>query len=178
MRFGSKKHKKSIKNFGVFKKVSTFAHAIGKYPIVVLKNAEIAQLVEHNLAKVGVASSSLVFRSKLDSCSCDCLFLCQNIFCGTPQLVERNLAPRSQKLQPWQGKQNQRVSAMYAEIAQLVEHNLAKVGVASSSLVFRSKKQRKPLTDICEGLFAYPNLANVVLYSATASFQTKISRTK
>ena len=26
----------------------------------------------------------------------------------------------------------------YAEIAQLVEHNLAKVGVASSSLVFRS----------------------------------------
>ena len=31
----------------------------------------------------------------------------------------------------------------FAEIAQLVEHNLAKVGVASSSLVFRSKiKQR------------------------------------
>ena len=29
--------------------------------------AEIAQLVEHNLAKVGVASSSLVFRSKSSS---------------------------------------------------------------------------------------------------------------
>ena len=28
-------------------------------------SAEIAQLVEHNLAKVGVASSSLVFRSML-----------------------------------------------------------------------------------------------------------------
>ena len=28
------------------------------------KDAEIAQLVEHDLAKVGVASSSLVFRSK------------------------------------------------------------------------------------------------------------------
>ena len=28
-----------------------------------------------------------------------------------------------------------------AEIAQLVEHNLAKVGVASSSLVFRSTKK-------------------------------------
>ncbi len=27
-------------------------------------NAEVAQLVEHNLAKVGVASSSLVFRSQ------------------------------------------------------------------------------------------------------------------
>ena len=29
-----------------------------------------------------------------------------------------------------------------AEIAQLVQHNLAKVGVASSSLVFRSTKKR------------------------------------
>ena len=33
-------------------------------PGVLEKNAEIAQLVEHDLAKVGVASSSLVFRSK------------------------------------------------------------------------------------------------------------------
>ena len=31
---------------------------------------------------------------------------------------------------------------LFAEIAQLVEHNLAKVGVASSSLVFRSKVAR------------------------------------
>ena len=31
-----------------------------------------------------------------------------------------------------------------AEIAQLVEHNLAKVGVASSSLVFRSTKKSSP----------------------------------
>ncbi len=30
-----------------------------------------------------------------------------------------------------------------AEIAQLVEHDLAKVGVASSSLVFRSKTSEK-----------------------------------
>ncbi len=29
-----------------------------------ISQAEIAQLVEHDLAKVGVASSSLVFRSK------------------------------------------------------------------------------------------------------------------
>ena len=29
-----------------------------------MEKAEIAQLVEHNLAKVGVASSSLVFRSQ------------------------------------------------------------------------------------------------------------------
>ena len=31
------------------------------------RQAEIAQLVEHDLAKVGVASSSLVFRSELVS---------------------------------------------------------------------------------------------------------------
>ena len=30
---------------------------------------------------------------------------------------------------------------IFAEIAQLVEHNLAKVRVASSSLVFRSKEK-------------------------------------
>ena len=45
------------KKFGVLKKLRTFAIPFGNY-------AEIAQLVEHNLAKVGVASSSLVFRSK------------------------------------------------------------------------------------------------------------------
>ena len=39
--------------FAGLEKISTFASAI----------AEIAQLVEHNLAKVRVASSSLVFRS-------------------------------------------------------------------------------------------------------------------
>ncbi len=32
-------------------------------PLQTVKNAAIAQLVEHNLAKVGVASSSLVCRS-------------------------------------------------------------------------------------------------------------------
>ena len=37
-------------------------------------NAEIAQLVEHNLAKVGVASSSLVFRSKKVSRNADLNF--------------------------------------------------------------------------------------------------------
>ena len=40
--------------FAGLEKISTFASAI----------AEIAQLVEHNLAKVRVASSSLVFRSR------------------------------------------------------------------------------------------------------------------
>ncbi len=51
----------SLKKFGEKEKMRTFAipkHKNG------LQNAEIAQLVEHNLAKVRVASSSLVFRSK------------------------------------------------------------------------------------------------------------------
>ena len=34
-----------------------------------------------------------------------------------------------------------RINEINAEIAQLVEHNLAKVGVASSSLVFRSNEK-------------------------------------
>ena len=45
--------KKVCGMFAGLRKISTFASAI----------AEIAQLVEHNLAKVRVASSSLVFRS-------------------------------------------------------------------------------------------------------------------
>ena len=38
--------------------------------------------------------------------------------------------------------QHKKVATYNAEIAQLVEHNLAKVGVASSSLVFRSKHKK------------------------------------
>ena len=52
--------KKSSKKFGSLKKLRTFAIPNEKYG----SSAEIAQLVEHNLAKVGVASSSLVFRSR------------------------------------------------------------------------------------------------------------------
>ena len=44
--------------FAGFGKIPTFATAI----------AEIAQLVEHNLAKVGVASSSLVFVGRAQPC--------------------------------------------------------------------------------------------------------------
>ena len=47
--------------FGVLKNMPTFASQKGKRP---KPNAKIAQLVEHDLAKVGVAGSSPVFRSK------------------------------------------------------------------------------------------------------------------
>ena len=40
---------------------------------------------------------------------------------------------------PSREEKPQILQAKFAEIAQLVEHDLAKVGVASSSLVFRSK---------------------------------------
>ena len=52
--------KKVAKKFGGNKKMPTFAIPNEKNG----SPAEVAQLVEHNLAKVGVASSSLVFRSK------------------------------------------------------------------------------------------------------------------
>ena len=52
------------KNFGGSKKSRTFAPAIERdAPCKRKDNAEIAQLVEHNLAKVGVAGPSPVFRS-------------------------------------------------------------------------------------------------------------------
>ena len=69
--------KKSSKKFGTFKKVRTFAIPNEKYG----SYAEIAQLVEHNLAKVGVASSSLVFRSKKVSRNADLNF-------ETPDVVQ------------------------------------------------------------------------------------------
>ncbi len=52
---------KTSKKFASFKIMPTFAIPNEKNGS---PNAEIAQLVEHNLAKVGVASSSLVFRSE------------------------------------------------------------------------------------------------------------------
>ena len=47
----------------LMKKVLRMFAGSGKIPTFATAIAEIAQLVEHNLAKVGVASSSLVFRS-------------------------------------------------------------------------------------------------------------------
>ncbi len=56
--------------------------------------------------------------------------------CGNSSVGRAQPCPQKKRCQPWQGGKNQ--IKIYAEIAQLVEHNLAKVGVASSSLVFRS----------------------------------------
>ena len=53
------------------------------------RHAGIAQLVEHNLAKVGVASSSLVSRSRLVF---EKVLVKLLIHAGIAQLVEHNLA--------------------------------------------------------------------------------------
>ena len=63
MHFFQEKLKIFAKKFGSLKKVRTFAIPNEKNG----SHAEIAQLVEHNLAKVRVARSSLVFRSKNES---------------------------------------------------------------------------------------------------------------
>ena len=55
----------------------------------------------------------------------------------------RNVLEVSQKALPLHSQSRKLLSLReIAEIAQLVEHNLAKVRVASSSLVFRSKAAR------------------------------------
>ena len=103
--------------------------------------AEIAQLVEHNLAKVGVASSSLVFRStqkprwrngRRARFRCVCREACRFESCSGHALLF---------VYSWRDGGVSFSSPDIAEIAQLVEHNLAKVGVASSSLVFRSMQK-------------------------------------
>ena len=55
--------KKIEEKFGNSEKSSTFALAFRGTLLSNRKTAEIAQLVEHNLAKVGVAGPSPVFRS-------------------------------------------------------------------------------------------------------------------
>ena len=77
--------KKVCGMFAGLRKISTFASAI----------AEIAQLVEHNLAKVRVASSSLVFRSQEKVTqvvfSFFYAFFLQEIFCISVAGIMRNL---------------------------------------------------------------------------------------
>ena len=65
---GCKKNAKKMQKVLQIRNFAISLHSqLGRTPgCKVQNNAEIAQLVEHNLAKVGVASSSLVFRSKSD----------------------------------------------------------------------------------------------------------------
>ena len=104
-------------------------------PIFAVPNAEIAQLVEHDLAKVGVASSSLVFRSK-GQWKTD-LFLCPD-HCAFPRT-------RGPVLPPLEGRGGYKKARIH----------VADVG---SSLVFRSSSS---LTSV--GLFSYVSEGYVAL---------------
>ena len=104
-------------------------------PIFAVPNAEIAQLVEHDLAKVGVASSSLVFRSK-GQFSTD-LFLCPD-HCAFPRT-------RGPVLPPLEGRGGYKKARIH----------VADVG---SSLVFRS---RFSLASV--GLFSYISVCYATL---------------
>ena len=107
--------------------------------------AGIAQLVERNLAKVEVASSSLVSRSRCPKGKPRLPFFIQgeppvHIPSGSrrrdSKAVMQRIANPSSPVRLWIAPP---VSRGHAGIAQLVERNLAKVEVASSSLVSRSK---------------------------------------
>ena len=104
-------------------------------PIFAVPIAEIAQLVEHDLAKVGVASSSLVFRSK-GQFSTD-LFSCPDL-----STVPRTRGPVLPLLEGRGGYKKARI-------------HVADVG---SSLVFRSSSS---LTSV--GLFSYVSEGYVAL---------------
>ena len=58
----------------------------------------------------------------------------------THPVILPSVSVRSEEIQRrGLGRQNASDPTQFAEVAQLVEHDLAKVGVASSNLVFRSK---------------------------------------
>ena len=117
-----------------------------------------AQLVEHNLAKVGVAGSSPVVRSiafpdrlggpfsaKWPSGKAEA---CKAFTPGS----NPGFASRQHPGAPAP------VLFTYADMAQLVEHNLAKVGVAGSCPVVRSKCN-SPTTTVA-GLFCTHRLGS------------------
>ena len=106
-------------------------------------------MVEHNLAKVGVASSSLVSRSNFNKVLQVRALLPQMLkACGNSSVVEHNLAKVGVASSSLVSRSNfNKVLQVRALLPQMlkacgnssvVEHNLAKVGVASSSLVSRS----------------------------------------
>ena len=102
------------------------------------KYARIAQLVEHDLAKVGVAGSSPVSRS-------------YTIYPKDARVVELvdTLDLKSNDHYDRAGSSPASGTIFFARIAQLVEHDLAKVGVAGSSPVSRSLK----VLHVCKAFF-------------------------
>ncbi len=87
------------------KNIIFFVCTYQKYPYLCHPNhAEIAQLVEHDLAKVGVASSSLVFRSQKVQQCCWTFFVRKSLppvaLRHPPRGICRNLLRRT-RVAPW-----------------------------------------------------------------------------
>ena len=110
-----------------------------------------AQLVEHNLAKVGVAGSSPVVRSIAFPDRLGGPFSAK--WPSGKAEACKAFTPGSNPASPPGNIRALRrpFCFTYADMAQLVEHNLAKVGVAGSSPVVRSKRS-SPTTTVA-GLF-------------------------
>ena len=102
-----------------------------------------AQLVEHHLAKVGVAGSSPVVRSS----SFEARFLG-----GLLLIMARWPSGKAGACKALTTGSNPVLASIFADMAQLVEHHLAKVGVAGSSPVVRSSLCCAVLTN---GAFSY-----------------------
>ncbi len=101
-------------------------------------DAGIAQLVEHDLAKVGVASSSLVSRSSLQTKPRHVRGFVVSGLSTLPPHPDSRPIQKSVIAAIHKRRHSAIIHGSDAGIAQLVEHDLAKVGVASSSLVSRS----------------------------------------
>ena len=112
-----------------------------------------AQLVEHHLAKVRVAGSNPVVRSiVLDELVG---FSTSSLKDKTPgwrrgQVVRQRPAKPSPPVRiraspPIFDNRFAKAKRTYADMAQLVEHHLAKVGVAGSNPVVRSMNPRDPV---------------------------------
>ena len=100
-----------------------------RFPVKLCCDADVAQLVAHHLAKVRVASSSLVIRSTL-------ILEDRAISSAVEHYLDTVGVTGSipvSRTEPHSSFQN-----VHADVAQLVAHHLAKVRVASSSLVIRS----------------------------------------
>ena len=115
-------------NFSNFSKILLDIFRTGA--IIAPVTASVAHLVERHLAKVEVASSSLVTRSSIKTCPIRAGF-----FFFSAKTFSKILIFTIDFF-----RQDVIITPVAASVAHLVERHLAKVEVASSSLVTRSSK--------------------------------------
>ena len=126
-----------------------------------LADADVAQLVEHDLAKVGVAGSNPVVRSIVANRPVIIKSFDRPFHDGVDEVATwpsgkaeacKAFTPGSNPgvasiRSSLRGRMTKHCTLHNADVAQLVEHDLAKVGVAGSNPVVRSTKPRPPDID-------------------------------